>query len=84
MLDLGVTPSHVSLQEGLENVEENDGEEEEEQQAAGEGREAAASGRSYCIPLLSLGLGGNKITCLGAGSLADGLKSNTSELICSM
>ena len=31
----------------------------------------------YCIPLESVGLGGNQITCTGVASLADGLKSNT-------
>ena len=36
----------------------------------------------YCIPLESVGLGGNQITSVGATALADGLKSNTSESVC--
>ena len=44
-----------------------------------EEKEGEGAARSYCIPLQSLGLGGNKITSLGAGYLADGLKTNTSE-----
>lgn len=72
MLDLGVTPSQVSLQGGSERGEEVDG--------VDQGVEETEKGdRSYCIPLQSLGLGGNKITCLGAGSLANGLKTNTSQ-----
>ena len=62
MLDLGVTPSQVSL-----HVEEDpDG-------------DHIDGSRTYCVPLQSLGLGGNRITCLGAGYLADGLKTNTSK-----
>ena len=71
MLDLGVTPSQVSLQGERVNRDEVDGDIEKE----GDVEEA----RSYCIPLQSLGLGGNKITCLGAGYLADGLKTNSSK-----
>ena len=63
MLDLGVTPSQVSMHVG--------GKEEEEE----EEKEASVS----CIPLQSLGLGGNKITCLGAGYLAQALQTNTSK-----
>ena len=66
MLELGVTPSHVSIavtEEGdqLLNNEDNIGD-------------------TYCIPLESLGLGGNLISCTGATTLADGLKSNTRML----
>lgn len=50
------------------------GEGEEEEGLQEDSREA----RTHCIPLQSLGLGGNKITSLGAGYLADGLKTNTS------
>ncbi len=82
MLDLGVTPSQVSLQgssgkgESREEVDLPPGEEQEREKGGEEGEEEP---RSYCIPLQSLGLGGNKITCLGAASLADGLKTNTSK-----
>ena len=65
MLELGVTPSHVSIAV----VDERDGE-------GGEERE----GEVYCIPLESLGLGGNQITDTGAKVLAESLTSNTSEL----
>lgn len=73
MLELGVTPSHVSVAVedkggGGEEGEREEAQEEEEEEE-----------NSYCIPLESLGLGGNQITDLGAGSLADGLKSNRSE-----
>lgn len=71
MLDLGVTPSQVSVHGNGAGVDEADGEAEPE--------EESKEPRSYCIPLQSLGLGGNKITSLGAGYLADGLKTNTSE-----
>ena len=71
MLELGVTPSHVSLAVGEMGEKEEEREEEEEEEGEEEG--------SYCIPLESLGLGGNQISDLGASSLADGLKSNTSE-----
>ena len=70
MLELGVTPSHVSLAVGEMGEKEEEREKEEE-----EGEEE----ESYRIPLESLGLGGNQISDLGASSLADGLKNNTSE-----
>ena len=70
MLELGVTPSHVSLAVGEMGEKEEEREKEEE-----EGEEEG----SYCIPLESLGLGGNQISDLGASNLADGLKTNTSE-----
>lgn len=86
ILDLGVVPSQVSLVGG--GGSESGGEEwdggavPEESKEGGEGATAAVKEvRSYCIPLQSLGLGGNKITSLGAGYLADGLKTNTSECI---
>lgn len=72
MLDLGVTPSQVSIQVSSNGVDEADGEEAGPEEGPGEDR-------TYCIPLQSLGLGGNKITSQGAGYLADGLKTNTSE-----
>jgi hypothetical protein len=72
MLDLGVTPSQVSLQVSNSGTDEADGEEVEPEE---ESREA----KTFCISLQSLGLGGNKITSLGAGYLADGLKTNTSK-----
>ena len=49
MLELGVTPSHVSLAVGEMGEKEEEREKEEE-----EGEEEG----SYCIPLESLGLGG--------------------------
>ena len=72
MLDLGVTPSQVSMHVG--GKEEKEEEEEEEKEEG----EASVS----CIPLQSLGLGGNKITCLGAGHLAQALQTNTSKNDC--
>ncbi len=76
MLDLGVTPSLVSLHGGGGEDDVDGGEVDKDE----DGEEEDTGGvRSYCIPLLSLGLGGNKITCLGAGYLADGLKTNTSK-----
>ena len=72
MLELGVTPSHVSLAVGEMGEKEEEREKEEEEE---EGEEEG----SYCIPLESLGLGGNQISDLGASNLADGLKTNTSE-----
>lgn len=73
MLELGVTPSHVSVAVEDKGGEGEEGEREEAQE------EEEEEENSYCIPLESLGLGGNQITDLGAGSLADGLKSNRSE-----
>ena len=67
MLELGVTPSHVSLAVD-EMGEKEEGREEEEEEEG-----------SYCIPLESLELWGNQISDFGASSLADGLKTNTSE-----
>ena len=67
MLEMGVTPSHLSMAVGEEGERGEDWEEGEERSP-------------YCIPLESLGLGGNQITDLGAVSLAEGLVSNTSEL----
>lgn len=75
MLDLGVTPSQVSLH--ATEGETDRGQEDWEEEVDGSGEEIA---QTFCIPLESLGLGGNKITCLGAGCLADGLKTNTSKL----
>ncbi len=70
MLDLGITPSQVSLQasanEARNYFDETDG-------------DYGKSSQAFCISLQSLGLGGNRITCLGAGYLADGLKTNTSK-----
>ena len=81
VLELGVTPSHVSLaaesQEGEGPESEGDGPHSE----AGEvptDNTGIYGDLVYCIPLESLGLGGNQITCSGATVLADGLKSNTS------
>ena len=84
MLDLGVGPSQVSLPGaggGGGGANESGGEEGEGWGAGpeeGEGEKEREGARSFCVPLQSLGLGGNKITCLGAGYLADGLKTNTS------
>ena len=73
MLELGVTPSHVSVAvEEMGGGGEKEGRDEEEE----EGEEEEVT---YCIPLESLGLGGNQISDLGASSLADGLKTNTRE-----
>ena len=74
MLELGVTPSHVSVAVEDKGGEGDEGEREEDEQEEEEEEE-----NSYCIPLESLGLGGNQITDLGAGSLADGLKTNRSK-----
>ena len=70
MLELGVTPSHLSMA-----VEEK----EEEEGGGGGGGAEEEEEKSYCVPLESLGLGGNQITDAGAKSLAAGLQSNTSE-----
>ena len=79
MLDLGVTPSQVSLQESSGGNGGSESREEVDHPGAEPEKAEEAEARSYCIPLQSLGLGGNKITCLGAGYLADGLKTNTSK-----
>ena len=68
MLELGVTPSHVSV--AVDNQSDSEGGED------GEGGEEV-----FCIPLESLGLGGNRIGDAGATCLADGLKTNTSEAL---
>ena len=79
-LELGVTPSHVSLaadSQGEEEEEEGEGPDSED----GEGPVDDYGYRGdwvYCISLESVGLGGNQITNSGAVALADGLKSNTS------
>ena len=65
MLELGVTPSHVSV--AVDNQSDSED---------GEGGEEV-----FCIPLESLGLGGNRIGDAGATCLADGLKTNTSEAL---
>ena len=67
MLELGVTPSHVSLAV----TEEVQGETTPPNEETGE--------TIFCIPLESIGLGGNQITCAGATMLASGLKTNTRE-----
>lgn len=80
ILDLGVVPSQVSLSVG--GGSEIEGEEGDGGGAGLEEKEDGQQGTketSCCIPLQSLGLGGNKITSLGAGYLADGLKTNTSR-----
>ena len=68
MLEMGLTPSHISVA-----VED----------CGGGGEEGVDGDRGekeiYCIPLESLGLGGNQISDAGAISLAEGLASNTSE-----
>lgn len=71
ILELGVTPSHVSLAAVAEGSTLGDPSSNEDD-----------VGCTYCIPLESLGLGGNKITCVGASTLADGLKSNTCMYVC--
>ena len=58
---------------GLE-IEERREEEEEEEEEEGEGEREVV-----CVPLESLGLGGNKIGDTGARHLAAGLATNTSE-----
>ena len=95
-LELGVTPSHVSLAaaQSVQSIQSaqssslpGDLHLEEE---LGEGVELSEDGIEghlygdgvYCIPLESVGLGGNQITSVGAAALADGLKSNTSECTC--
>ena len=95
-LELGVTPSHVSLAaaqsvQSIQSVQSSslpgDLHLEEE---LGEGVESSEDGVEgqlnglygdgvYCIPLESVGLGGNQITSVGVAALADGLKSNTSK-----
>ena len=81
MLELGITPSHVSIavdskSEDGQHGEGGDTEKEGEGNGEGEGQVEV-----YCVPLESLGLGGNLIGNSGAKSLAQGLVSNTSELL---
>ena len=88
-LELGVTPSHVSLAaaQSIQSIQSSSlpGEEElgeglelSEDEVEGQFDDPYGDG-VYCIPLESVGLGGNQITSVGAAALADGLKSNTSE-----
>ena len=72
MLELGVTPSHVSIAVGDDEISE------ETPDSAGCDDDVERS--THCIPLESIGLGGNQITCAGATMLASGLKTNTREL----
>ena len=58
----------VSEGEKDEGGEEGKGEEEEEEEEV------------FCVPLESLGLGGNKMGDIGAQHLASGLSSNNSEI----
>ncbi len=67
MLELGVTPSHVSIAVADEDASET---------AAAD---SAEEENTFCVPLESLGLGGNLITCAGAIMLASSLKTNTSR-----
>lgn len=66
--------SHQSVDGDIEGEigEGREGEKEEEE----EDREK----ETVCVPLESLGLGGNKIGDIGAQYLASGLASNTSEI----
>ncbi|CAI8037879.1 NLR family CARD domain-containing protein 3 [Geodia barretti] len=90
ILELGVTPSHISmlLEGGGEDVEGVDGgDEDEEGEEEGEGEKLEEEGKEkekeeegegmFCLPLESLGLGGNKIGDIGAQHLASALASNT-------
>ena len=75
-LELGVTPSHVSLAAGSQE-DEGEGPESEDGGEMVRDETGIYGDSVYCIPLESVGLGGNQITCTGVASLADGLKSNT-------
>ena len=71
-----MTPSHVSLAvDSLEEEGEGPGSEDGGEMVTDE--TGIHGDWVYCIPLESVGLGGNQITCTGVASLADGLKSNT-------
>ena len=66
----------------LQDTEHTDEEEEEEEEEDGKEEDGEETERRvFCIPLESLGLGGNKISDAGAVHLAEGLSSNTSESI---
>lgn len=75
-----MTPSHVSLATGSL---EGEGPESDEEGPHSEDGDIQTDDTGFygdlvfCIPLESVGLGGNQITCIGATALADGLKSNT-------
>ena len=70
MLDLGVTPSQVSLQASKDQARTY---------FSGVEDDIDGGSQAYCLPLQSLGLGGNRISCRGAAYLADGLRTNTSK-----
>ena len=75
-----MTPSHVSLAAAQE--EEGEWPESEDGETHTDIEDTGLLGDwVYCIPLESVGLGGNQITCTGATALADGLKSNTRTCI---
>ena len=85
-----MTPSHVSLvAQSLQSIQSVQSSSLPGEEELGEGVELSEDGVEgqwdgfhgdgvYCIPLESVGLGGNQITSVGAAALADGLKSNTS------
>lgn len=80
VLERGITPSHVSIA-----VEDKSEDEHEEEKKSKEGLleeqedKERTGGEVYCIPLESIGLGGNLIGDAGVRSLAHGLLSNTSK-----
>ena len=66
----------------LQDTEHTDEEEEGNEEEDGKDEDGEEGERKvFCIPLESLGLGGNKISDAGAVHLAEGLGSNTSEPI---
>ena len=76
MLDVGMTPSHVSiLQDEDTGSNPLTGEEGGEE---GEGEGGEGDGMWHCCPLESVGLGGNQIRDEGAASLASALAKNNS------
>ena len=66
------------LWQGVDGGDEYEGEEEGGEEGEGEGEEVGEE-EVFCVPLESLGLGGNKIGDIGAQHLTSGLFSNNSE-----
>ena len=77
ILELGVTPSHVSLAQIREDSDDEGDEQQVQENKRGTDGTSVDDSEEYCINLESLGLGGNQITCVGVATLADGLKTNT-------
>lgn len=82
VLERGITPSHVSIavEDKSEGARGHEGEREGEEGVMEEqGDKERMDGEVYCIPLESIGLGGNLIGDAGVRGLAHGLLSNTSQ-----